>query len=101
MTDRPSRIEFELLGQHYTIRSEASPDYVRSLVRYIEGTLARIGGEGPPDPVRRLALVALYVADELFRARDEQARAAGTANARVETLIELLDQVARPATDSS
>jgi cell division protein ZapA (FtsZ GTPase activity inhibitor) len=101
VTERPTRVEVELLGQRYTIRSEASPDYVSRLVRYVEDKIAALGGDPAQDPFKRLALVTLYLADELFRARDEQARAAGDVNARVDTLIELLDQAARPTTDSA
>ncbi len=100
MTESPTRIEVELLGQRYTIRSEASPEYVRQLVHYVEDKLAALGGDSTQDPFKRLALVTLYLADELFRARDEQTRTTGDVNARVETLIELLDQATRPGTDS-
>jgi cell division protein ZapA (FtsZ GTPase activity inhibitor) len=96
----PERVEFELLGQTYTIRSEASPEYVRELVRYIERKLGSVGGDAGSDRVKRLALVTLYITDELFRARDEQARAAGDVDARVGTLLELLNRVAPPAADS-
>jgi cell division protein ZapA (FtsZ GTPase activity inhibitor) len=100
VTGRPTRVEVELLGQRYTIRSEASPEYVNRLVRYVEEKVAALGGDPAQEPFKRLALVTLYLADELLRVRDEQARTAGDVNARVETLIELLDQAARPAPDS-
>jgi cell division protein ZapA (FtsZ GTPase activity inhibitor) len=96
VTAGPTRVEVELLGQRYTIRSEASPDYVGRLVRYVEEKLAALGGDPGQDPFKRLALVTLYLADELFRARDEQAQTAGDVNARVDTLIELLDRAAGP-----
>jgi cell division protein ZapA (FtsZ GTPase activity inhibitor) len=101
VTAKPDRVEFELLGQKYTIRSEAAPDYVRELVGYIEKKLAAVGGEGVQDPMKRLTLATLYITDELFRARDEQTRAAGDVAARVGTLLEMLNRVAPPAEDSA
>ena len=32
----PKRVDVEILGQRYAIRSEAPPDYVRQLVAYLE-----------------------------------------------------------------
>ncbi len=100
MTDTSNRVEFDLLGEKYTIRSEASPEYVRELVAYIEDKLKEAGGPAIPEPLKRLGLATLVIVDELFRARAEQARAAGDVNARVDTMLKLLDRVAPPATDS-
>ncbi len=101
MTPPTERVEFELLGQKLTIRTEASPEYVRTLVAYIERKLAAIGGDATPDAVRRLTLVTLYITDELFRTREEQARATGDVSARVDTLLDLLERVAPPTADSA
>ncbi len=100
MTDTTSRVEFELLGEKYAIRTEAAPEYVRQLVGYIERKLREVGGPAIPDPTRRLALAALHITDELFRARAEQARATGDVNARVDTLLKLLHEVAPPTAES-
>ncbi|MBI3630679.1 MAG: cell division protein ZapA [Candidatus Rokubacteria bacterium] len=91
------RVECELLGQKFTIRSEAAPEYVRELVDYIEGKLKEVGGA---DPIKRLGLAALVITDELFRVRAEQARAAGDVNARVDTLLKLLAEVMPPPAKS-
>jgi hypothetical protein len=94
------RVEFELLGQRFAIRSEAAPAYVRELVAYVEAKLKEVGGPAIPDPVKRLGLATLVITDELFRLRADQARAAGDVNARVDTLLKLLDQVTPPDSDS-
>lgn len=96
------RIEVDILGQKYAIRSEAAPEYVRELAAYVEKRAREIGGASPgQDPAKVLALAALYVADELFRLRDERAegdkeRAAAEkdAVARLGALRQLLDSVA-------
>ena len=90
MADK-NRIEVEILGQKYTIRSEAPPDYVRELATYVEQRVRQIRGDGAAqDPVKLLALAALYIADELFRQRDDT-------GARLGALNQLLDSVAPPA----
>ena len=75
------RIELNLLGQTLTIRSEASPDYLRTLAKYLE------------QRVTALALAALDITDELFRARDDKTRDEGDVGARIGALITLLEKV--------
>ena len=90
-----NRVEVEILGQRYTIRSEAAPDYVRQLATYVEKRVTEIRGTSAgQDPIKLLALAALYIADELFRLRDEHALADKDAGARLGALRQLLDAVA-------
>ncbi|SRR6266498_1668469 len=102
------RVEVDILGQKYTIRSEATPEYVRELAGYVEKRAREIDSASPgQDPTKVLALAALYIADEMFRLRDERAegdkaRATGEkeraaaekdAIARLSALRQLLDSV--------
>jgi cell division protein ZapA len=97
MADK-NRIEVEILGQKYTIRSDAPPDYVRELAAYVEQRVRQIRGDGAAqDPAKLLALAALYIADELFRQRDERVLADNDTSARLGALNQLLDSVAPPA----
>jgi cell division protein ZapA (FtsZ GTPase activity inhibitor) len=91
----PARIDVEILGQRYAVRSEAAPDYVRQLVAYLEQRVAEIrgGGGAGQDPTRFLVLAALDITDELFRLREDRTRAEGDASARVGAILKLLDQV--------
>jgi cell division protein ZapA len=89
-----NRIEVEILGQKYTIRSGASPDYVRELAGYVEKRVTEIRGNNTgQDPTRLLALASLYITDELFRLRDERTEAVRDASARLGALRDLLDAV--------
>ena len=95
---KTTRVEFSLLGQKYTIRSEATPEYVRNLVAHVEKTIRQIQKEGGPQDAQKLAvLAAFYIADELFRGRDQSRRVEGQATERVGALLELLDKVAPPS----
>ena len=93
----PTRVDVEILGQRYAIRSDAPPDYVRQLVAYLESRVQEIRGEAAgQDPVKFLVLAALDITDELFRLRDDRARNDGDASARVGALLRLLESVVSP-----
>ena len=92
------RVELTLLGQTLTVRTEASPDYVRTLAKYLEERVAALRKSGVKDPHTALILAALDITDELFRARDERARAEGDVGTRLGALLTLLEQVAPPDT---
>lgn len=89
-----NRVEVEILGQKYVIRSQAATEYVRELAAYVEKRAAEIrGGSTGQDPARLFALAALYIADELFRSRDEHSESDRAAGARLDALRGLLDAV--------
>jgi cell division protein ZapA len=94
----PRRVDVEILGQRYAIRSEAPPDYVRQLVAYVEKRVQEIRGDAPgQDTTKVLVLTALDLTDELFRLRDEQGKGDIDITARLAQLIKLLDTVVPPS----
>lgn len=97
---KAARVEFELLGQRFTVKSEAPPEYVRKLVAHVERTIRELQGEGQ-DPVKLAVLAALYITDELFRLREARSQEAGETVERVSALVQLLDRVAPPSPLSS
>lgn len=90
-----NRVELTLLGQPLTLRTEASPDHVRALARYLEDRVEVLRRSGVQDPTKALLLAALDITDELFRAREESARA-GELGHRLSTLAELLERATPP-----
>lgn len=66
------RVELSLLGQTLTVRTEASPEYVRRLAAYLEERVTELRSAGIKDPLASLTLAALDITDELFRLRDER-----------------------------
>jgi cell division protein ZapA (FtsZ GTPase activity inhibitor) len=93
----PRRIELTLLGQTLTLRTEAAPDYVHSLARYLESRVETIRRSGVPDSGRAVLLAALDITDELFRAREERERQAGDVGARLGVLASLLERATKEA----
>jgi cell division protein ZapA (FtsZ GTPase activity inhibitor) len=95
------RIELTLLGQTLTLRTEASPEYVRTLAAYVEERVAMLRRSGVRDTMTALGLAALDIADELFRARDDRTRREGDVGERLGALLTLLDRATPPAPRAS
>jgi cell division protein ZapA (FtsZ GTPase activity inhibitor) len=88
----PRRVELTLLGQALTVRTEAPPEYVRTLARYLEKRVEALRKSGVQDPSKALLLAALDITDELFRAREDREREAGDVGARLGALVALLER---------
>ena len=91
----PQRVELMFLGTRLTVRTEASPEYLQSLVRYLEDAVGQLRRGGVRDDTTALMLAALDVADELFREREDK-RTAGDVGARLGALVTLLEQSTGP-----
>ena len=92
----PQRIELTFLGMKLTVRSEAAPEYLQTLVGYLEDAVGRLRRGGVRDDTTALMLAALDVADELFREREDKQRADGDLGARLGALVTLLERTTRP-----
>ena len=86
------RVELTLLGQALTVRTEADPEYVRTLARYLEERVATLAKSGVTEPMAALTLAALDITDELFRAREEHERQDGDVQARLGALVQILER---------
>ncbi len=94
----PVRVELTVLGEGLSIRTSASPEYVRSLGRFRRGARARPWGRRRAPSRACSLLTALDIADELFRTRDEQTRRDGAVGARLGALLSELARRASPRT---
>jgi len=90
----PKRVELTFLGQALALRTDASPEYVRKLAKFVEERVAELKRAGVKDPLKALSLAALDITDELFKTRDEKTRGAGEVGARLGALVALLDRAA-------
>jgi cell division protein ZapA len=65
-------VEVEIAGQKLTIRSDEGPQYVQELADYVDAQLRTLAGPGRTTlNLQRVALlVAIQLADELFREKD-------------------------------
>lgn len=84
----------EIGGQRYPIRSTLDAAYVTELAGYVDVKM-RAALEAAPnaDGMGLAVLVALNIADELFRARHQQSSATSEVTERALRLERLLDEV--------
>ena len=89
-----SVVTVEIAGQRYPIRSGLDSAYVVELAAYVDQKM-RAASEAAPttDRVTLAMLVALNLADEYFRARQQQSSAHGDLSERALRLEQLVDQI--------
>lgn len=85
-------VTVEIAGQRYPIRSGLEPAYVIELAAYVDQKM-RVATESAPasDMMGLAVLVALNLADEFFRARQQSSSAHGELNERALRLEQLVD----------
>jgi cell division protein ZapA (FtsZ GTPase activity inhibitor) len=93
----PERVELTLLGQTLSVRTEASPEYLRELAAFVEERVAALQRGGVRDPLKALSLAALDIADELHRAREARSVGEDEVGARLRAVIARLDELSRQA----
>lgn len=85
-------VEVYILGQKYTIKGEASEEYIRKLASYVDERLKEVHTSLPNiTPVKATILTALNIADELFRLKNEQEKLAKFIEDKTDVLTALFD----------
>ena len=86
-------ITVEIAGQRYPIRSSLDAAYVAELAGYVDRKMRAAEEAAPASDVLGLAvLVALNVADELFRAQQQQSATDGMLADRTLRLERIVDE---------
>jgi len=87
-------ITVEIAGQRYPIRSNLDERYISELAAYVDQKMRAAVNAAPESDMLGLAiLVALNIADDVFRARQQQSTASGELNERALRLEEIVDSV--------
>lgn len=80
-------VTVEIAGQTLSIRSDEGPEYVQELADYVDAHVRELGGSRRSFSLQRVALlVAIQIADELFREKDLRRRYRARVEARLEAL---------------
>lgn len=67
------RIEVEIFGQRYPLRSEAPEDYVREVAQLVDSTMKKVAERmGALSSLQVAVLAALYIADEYIKREKER-----------------------------
>ena len=92
-------VTVEIAGQRYPIRSTLDPAYVAELAAYVDEKMrAASDVTSASDRLGLAVLVALNIADEYFRARQQQSSTHGVLNERALMLERIVDDVISQAT---
>ena len=87
-------VTVEIAGQRYPIRSGLDERYVAELAAYVDEKMRAAVASAPESDMLGLAiLVALNIADDVFRARQQQSSIDGELNQRALQLERLVDGV--------
>ena len=87
-------VSVEIAGQRYPIRSSLDVAYVTELAAYVDEKMKAAAQAAPTSDMLGLALlVALNIADECFRARQQSSSSSGELNERALRLERLVDDV--------
>ena len=71
MNDKKTVVKVRILGEEYSIRTEASPDHTRAVADHVDRTIrAIVDGGGMSETHKAAILAALQITDELFRERE-------------------------------
>jgi cell division protein ZapA len=89
-----SVVTVEIAGQRYPIRSDLDERYIAELAAYVDLKMRAAMNAAPESDMLGLAiLVALNIADDVFRARQQQSSTNGELNERALRLEQLVDDV--------
>src|SRR5262245_16062740 len=87
-----SIVSVEIAGQRYPIRSSLDVSYVTELAAYVDEKMRAASDAAPASDMLGLALlVALNIADECFRARQQHSSSSGELNERALRLERIVD----------
>ncbi|GEM_PF-2937293 len=88
-TPRDKSYHFRILGQDLIIRTDKSPEYLESLVKFIED---KASGIAEPSFLRKVLLLLLEISDELFTEKKKLAKEKKEWGKRIDTLIASLPE---------
>ena len=71
MSTRKTSVKVEILGESYSIRSDATAEHTRAVAEYLDHAIRQILSSGSVIETNRAAiLAAMQITSELFQARE-------------------------------
>lgn len=92
MEQPPRVVHVEIHGQRYPIRTGLDAAYVAELAAHVDAKMQAAARETPSgDTIKLAVLAALNIADEFFRARDDETNRLASVVNRAGELERMLD----------
>ena len=80
-------VQVQIAGQVLSIRSDEGPEYIQELADYVDTHLRELTDDRRSFSLQRAALlVAMQIADDLFREKDLRQRFRGRVEARLQSV---------------
>lgn len=71
MSEKRHVVKVTIVGEEYSIRSDATPEHTRAVARYLDEAIRRVlSANALVETSRATVLAALQITDELFQARE-------------------------------
>ncbi len=88
-----NRVTVTILGQDYTIRGDADPEYIQKLARYINEKMEEYSSDhSVGSPLQVAILTLLNITDEYFQVRELKSGVDGVVEEKARNLISMLDE---------
>lgn len=66
-------VEIDILGQKYSIKGDASEQYIQQITGYVREKIREVYDSAPHiTPLKASILASINIADELFKLKNEQ-----------------------------
>lgn len=97
-SSRKHTVRVRILGEEYSIRSEAAPEHTRAVAEYVDRAIREVMSAGVVIETQRAAiLAALQITDELLRSREQLATGEEAMSALAGDIKRLLPPAKREA----
>ena len=86
-------VKVNILGNTYTLKTDADEEYIKKLAQYLNKKNKELTGKDSGIPtLKEIIMVALNVADELFRLKEEVEKIDKEIGHRTDDLIKRLEE---------
>ena len=94
MPDQSSLVKVSIFGQEYTVKAPADPAYIQSIAEYVNSKMKEVQDELPTaqSSTRIAILASMNITDELFNIRKTKENEKSEVDAKISSLVELIDE---------
>jgi cell division protein ZapA len=95
VTSKKNSVRVRILGEEYSVRTDASPERTREIAQYFDRAVRQVLAGGHVAETHRAAILAvLHIAGELFEARDAAEELASSLRSLAQDVREVVDSEA-------
>ena len=94
MPEESNLVKVSIFGQEYTVKAPADPAYIQSIAEYVNSKMKEVQDELPTaqSSTRIAILASMNITDELFNIRKTKENEKSEVDAKISSLVELIDE---------